>query len=81
MFFVRNMMPLRSGLLTPPFQVPETKGLTLEEMDEVFGSIGLAAADQERQAAINRRIGLSQYDDESEKSPSEVHEAHADFKA
>ncbi|KAG5637167.1 hypothetical protein H0H81_005570 [Sphagnurus paluster] len=34
-------------------------GLTLEEMDEVFGSSkGLALADQERQAAIHRRLGL-----------------------
>ncbi|KAI0070423.1 sugar transporter [Panus rudis PR-1116 ss-1] len=49
--------------------VPETKGLSLEEMDEVFGSEGIAAADAERQEAINKRIGLSQYD-----APSEVHE-------
>ena len=48
--------------------VPETKGLTLEEMDEAFGSVGLAAADQARQDEINRTIGLSAYDD--------VHESH-----
>ncbi|KAF8896348.1 hypothetical protein BD779DRAFT_1495399 [Infundibulicybe gibba] len=41
------------------FLVPETKGLTLEEMDQVFGdSKGLAAADLARQAAIHRRLGL-----------------------
>ncbi|RDB25793.1 MFS glucose transporter mfs1 [Hypsizygus marmoreus] len=41
------------------FFVPETKGLTLEEMDEVFGSsAGLAKADLERQADIHRRLGL-----------------------
>ncbi|TFK45826.1 general substrate transporter [Heliocybe sulcata] len=43
------------------FLVPETKGLTLEEMDGVFGSEGMAAADQERQDAISRRIGLESY--------------------
>lgn len=48
-------------------QVPETKGLTLEEMDDVFGSVGLAAADQQRQAEINKAIGLSAYDDDHEK--------------
>lgn len=43
-------------------QVPETKGLTLEEMDDVFGSSGLAAADQQRQDDINKRIGLDAFD-------------------
>ncbi|EIM91189.1 general substrate transporter [Stereum hirsutum FP-91666 SS1] len=39
--------------------VPETKGLTLEEMDEVFGdSAGTALADQQRHADISRRLGL-----------------------
>jgi hypothetical protein len=34
-------------------------GLTLEEMDEVFGdTTGLAKSDLERQEAINRRLGL-----------------------
>jgi hypothetical protein len=40
------------------FYVPETKQLTLEEMDIVFGSSGVAAADQERMAQINRELGL-----------------------
>jgi hypothetical protein len=40
------------------FYVPETKRLTLEEMDLVFGSSGVAQADQERKAAINKEIGL-----------------------
>jgi sugar porter (SP) family MFS transporter len=55
------------------FFVPETKGLSLEEMDEVFGAQGLAAADLKRQAEIGRRIGLSAYDRESS-SPSEKFE-------
>ncbi|KAI9727841.1 MAG: hypothetical protein M1834_007887 [Cirrosporium novae-zelandiae] len=38
--------------------VPETKRLTLEEMDTIFGSQGVAARDQERMAEINHEIGL-----------------------
>ncbi|KAI1847853.1 hypothetical protein JX265_013919 [Neoarthrinium moseri] len=41
------------------FFVPETKRLTLEEMDVIFGSEGTAAADFERMEEINREIGLS----------------------
>jgi len=40
------------------FYVPETKRLTLEEMDVIFGSEGTAQADHERMAEINREIGL-----------------------
>jgi len=40
------------------FIVPETKRLTLEEMDVIFGSQGTAQADFERMAEINREIGL-----------------------
>ncbi|KAK4034331.1 sugar transporter [Parachaetomium inaequale] len=42
------------------FFVPETKRLTLEEMDVVFGSEGTAAADFERMEEINNEIGLTQ---------------------
>ncbi|KXH34787.1 hypothetical protein CSAL01_00368 [Colletotrichum salicis] len=41
------------------FVVPETKRLSLEEMDLVFGSEGTAAADFERMEEINNEIGLS----------------------
>ncbi|KAL8779016.1 MAG: hypothetical protein Q9194_001671 [Teloschistes cf. exilis] len=38
--------------------VPETKRLTLKEMDVVFGSVGVARADDQRMREINREIGL-----------------------
>ena len=41
------------------FFVPETKRLTLEEMDTIFGSEGVALKDQERMADINHEIGLA----------------------
>ncbi|KAI0322572.1 general substrate transporter [Amylostereum chailletii] len=44
------------------FFLPETKGLTLEEMDEVFGDeAGTSAQELERQADIAKRIGLTAY--------------------
>jgi Sugar (and other) transporter len=39
--------------------VPETKSLSLEEMDILFGSVGYAARDQEIMAEINREVGLA----------------------
>ena len=41
--------------------MPETKQLTLEEMDLVFGSSGIAVADRERMTAINAEIGLDRH--------------------
>jgi hypothetical protein len=43
--------------------VPETKALTLEDMDDVFGSAGLAASDAQRQTEIAQRIGLTEFTD------------------
>lgn len=43
------------------FYLPETKRLTLEEMDIVFGSPGTAQADHERMAEINEEIGLNRF--------------------
>ncbi|KAL8957243.1 MAG: hypothetical protein Q9193_005434 [Seirophora villosa] len=47
-----------SGAVFLWFYVPETKRLTLEEMDIVFGSMGVARADSQRMRDINREIGL-----------------------
>lgn len=40
------------------FLVPETKGRTLEEMDEIFGAHGVAAEDEALKRRIERDIGL-----------------------
>lgn len=52
--------------------VPETKGRTLEEMDELFGSTGMAAADEERKLRIEREIGLLALIGEEGESTEEV---------
>ncbi|KAF1830945.1 general substrate transporter [Decorospora gaudefroyi] len=38
---------------------PETKGLSLEEMDTLFGSVGTAQRERERWAEVHREVGLS----------------------
>ncbi|KAI7544124.1 putative MFS monosaccharide transporter [Hortaea werneckii] len=47
------------GVIWVFFFVPETKGRTLEEMDELFGQAGFAAADAERKEKIEHDIGLT----------------------
>lgn len=46
------------GILYVIFLVPETKGRTLEEMDELFGAAGIAAADATRKHRIEKELGL-----------------------
>jgi hypothetical protein len=46
------------GVLYVWFLVPETKGRTLEEMDELFGSESIAAEDEALKRRIEREIGL-----------------------
>ena len=41
------------------FLLPETKGLTLEEMDELFGDAAFAEADLALKAQIEKDIGLT----------------------
>jgi len=57
-FVFFGVFSLLGGLFVM-FFVPETKGISLEEMEEVFGSTtGLALEDQTRLDAIHRRLGL-----------------------
>ncbi|KAL4767178.1 general substrate transporter [Aspergillus nidulans var. acristatus] len=46
------------GVIWVYFLVPETKGRTLEEMDELFGEVGFAQADAARKERIEREVGL-----------------------
>lgn len=46
------------GILYAIFLVPEMRGHTLEDMHELFGTAGMAAADAARQARIESESGL-----------------------
>ncbi|KAJ5947544.1 hypothetical protein N7466_000559 [Penicillium verhagenii] len=46
------------GALYVYFFVPETRGRTLEEMDEIFGATSFAASDEELRVRIEQEIGL-----------------------
>ncbi|PGH14398.1 hypothetical protein AJ79_03040 [Helicocarpus griseus UAMH5409] len=48
------------GALYVWFLVPETKGLTLEEMDELFGSTGMAAEDDKLKQEIELNLGIAE---------------------
>ncbi len=41
------------------FVFPETKGLSLEEMDILFGSVGVAEREKERWKEVHDEVGLS----------------------
>ncbi|KAM0721358.1 hypothetical protein Q7P37_002282 [Cladosporium fusiforme] len=56
------------------FVVPETKRLSLEEMDVIFGSKGAALADSERMKEVQAEVGLFNADGSgtvSDRSPAE----------
>lgn len=55
--------------------VPETKQLTLEEMDVIFGSQGVAAADKDRMDQIHRELGLVENAHSEDLQTAEVKES------
>jgi len=75
-FIFFGVFSLMGGLFIMYF-VPETKGVTLEEMEEVFGVTGhnLAVEDQQRLDAIHRKIGLITDDPKADERASNEKEA------
>lgn len=60
------------GALYVWFLVPETRGRTLEEMDEVFGATSFAAEDESLRLRIEHEIGLYALLGEGEPVESEM---------
>lgn len=48
------------GALFVYFVTPETKGLSLEEMDILFGSVGVAAKERERWNEVHAEVGMTE---------------------
>lgn len=65
------------GVIWVWFFLPETKGRTLEEMDELFGEVGFAQADLSRKQKIEDDIGLTALLNGGTSSPGEVTEKGA----
>lgn len=42
------------------FGLPETKGVSLEEMDVLFGSVGTAEREKERWREVHAEVGLTE---------------------
>ncbi|KAK2731559.1 hypothetical protein FQN55_004661 [Onygenales sp. PD_40] len=69
------------GAIYVYFLVPETKGLTLEEMDELFGSTSMAAEDAKMKEEIERSLGLDELlGTESSGEPSDEKKGTADHR-
>ncbi|KAF2668599.1 putative MFS sugar transporter [Microthyrium microscopicum] len=55
------------GALFVWLYVPETKGLTLEEMDLIFGTADIVARDREIMDEVNREVGLVDHSEKDAK--------------
>lgn len=60
------------GALFVYFITPETKGLSLEEMDILFGSVGVAEKERERWNEVHAEVGMTEI-----LAKMGVHQAHS----